>query len=369
MTRIPDFPDTPFPCISIRASKNKMGSLRKTKIICTLGPASFAPAVIEELAESGMDMCRLNFSHGDQGWFSRLVKNIRAVSRKLNRSIPFFVDLKGPKVRLGAFAKAVSLERGQEYYLTAEKVIGDEKQARVDSEDFLKEIQRGDHLFLGDGKVEIEVLQVGPVSTRCRVLNGGVIDSQKGVNCPSLRGSSDLWIPKEASTLLWGIEHPADFFFLSFIRGPEEVEGIRSFLRSRGASIPLVPKIENQGAVNRIDEILRVSNGVCVARGDLGVELPMEELALAQKLIVAKCRKAKKPVSVGGQMMMTMTENPRPLRAEVTDVANAVLDGADQLILSDETAVGHYPARAVQIMSRIIERTERAMGESWLAKA
>jgi pyruvate kinase len=346
-----------------------MGSSRKTKIICTLGPASFAQAVIEELVESGMDMCRLNFSHGDHGWFSQLVKNIRSVGRKLNRGIPFFVDLKGAKVRLGIFAKPVSLERGQEYRLTTEKVVGDEKQAQVDSEAFLKEMQRGDHLFLSDGKVEVEVLRVEPPSLRCRVLNGGVIDSHKGVNCPSLMGSSNLWIQAEERNLLWGIEHQADFFFLSFIRGPEEVEGIRSFLRSRGASISLVPKIENQAAVNRIDEIIRVADAVCVARGDLGVELPMEELALAQKLIVAKCRKAKKPVSVGGQMMMTMTENPRPLRAEVTDVANAVLDGADQLILSDETAVGHYPAQTVQIMSRIIERTERAMKEGWLAKA
>ena len=346
-----------------------MGSPRKTKIICTLGPASFSQDVIEELAESGMDMCRLNFSHGDHGWFSELVKNIRSVGRKLNRAIPFFVDLKGTKVRLGTFAKPVSLERGQEYSLTAEKVVGDEKQAQIDSEAFLKEIQRGDHIFLSDGRVEAEVLKVDPPSVCCRVLNGGVIESRKGVNFPSMMGRSGLLTPAEERDLVWGIENRADFFFLSFIRGPEEVEGIRSFLRSRGASIALVPKIENQAAVNRIDEIIRVSESVCVARGDLGVELPMEELALAQKLIVAKCRKAKKPVSVGGQMMITMTENPRPLRAEVTDVANAVLDGADQLILSDETAVGHYPAQAVRIMSRIMERTERAMQESWLAKA
>lgn len=346
-----------------------MGSSRKTKIICTMGPASFSQAVIQELVESGMDMCRLNFSHGDHGWFSELVKNIRSVGRKVNKAIPFFVDLKGTKVRLGTFAKPVSLERGQEYCLTTEKVVGDEKQAQVDSEAFLKEIQRGDHIFLSDGKLEVEVLQVEPQSMRCRVLNGGVIDSQKGVNCPSMMGSSDLLTKAEERDLLWGIEHQADFFFLSFIRGPEEVEGIRSFVRSQGISISLVPKIENQAAVNRIDEIIRVADAICVARGDLGVELPMEELALAQKLIVAKCSKAKKPVSVGGQMMMTMTENPRPLRAEVTDVANAVLDGADQLILSDETAVGNYPAQTVQIMSRIIERTERAMRESWLAKA
>jgi len=342
---------------------------RKTKIICTMGPASFSPAVIEELVQSGMDMCRLNFSHGDHRWFSELVGNIRSVARKVGKAIPFFVDLKGSKVRLGAFPKPVDLKAGQEYRLTAERVGGDEHRAQVDSEAFLQEMHPGDRLFLNDGKLEMEVLEVEAGAVRCRVLNEGRLDSQKGVNCPSMLGSSGLLSKSEERDILWGIAHRADYFFLSFVHGPEDVEAIRTFLRSRGASIPLVPKIENQAAVNRIDEIIRVADMVCVARGDLGIELPMGELPLAQKLIVKKCRKAGKPVSVGGQMMMTMTENPRPLRAEVTDVANAVLDGADQLILSDETAVGKYPALTVKTMATIIERTERAMRENWLSQA
>ncbi len=346
-----------------------MGSARKTNSICTMAPASFSPAVIEELVESGMDMCRLNFSHGDHGWFSELVRNVRTVAQKVKKPIPFFVDLKGSKVRLGAFSKPVFLKPGQEYRLTTEKVIGDDKQAQVDSDAFLKEVQRGDHVFLSDGKLEVEVLAVAGNSVRCRVLNEGVVDSQKGVNCPSMLGSSGLLTKAEERDIRWGIEHKADYFFLSFVHGPEEVEEIRTFLRSQGAAIPLVPKIENQAAMNRIDEIIRVADMICVARGDLGVELPMGELPLAQKLIVKKCRRAGKLVSVGGQMMMTMTENPRPLRAEVTDVANAVLDGADQLILSDETTVGKYPALTVQTMATIIERAEEAMRENWLSKA
>ncbi|MBI5967924.1 MAG: pyruvate kinase [Deltaproteobacteria bacterium] len=346
-----------------------MNSRRKTQIICTMGPASFSPEVIQELGESGMDMCRLNFSHGDHRWFSALVKNIRAVAQKVKKKIPFFVDLKGSKVRLGTFSRAVFLEPGQEYRLTIQEVLGDEKQAQIDSPVFLRELRQGDRVFLSDGKLEMEVVQTESQTVRCRVLNGGWVDSQKGVNCPSMMGNSGVLTKMEESDLLWGIEHKADFFFLSFVRGPEEVERVKAFLRSQGASISLVPKIENQTAVNRIDEIIRVADAICVARGDLGVELPMEELAIAQKLIVAKCRKAGKLVSVGGQMMMTMAENPRPLRAEVCDVANAVLDGAEQLILSDETAIGKYPALTVQIMSRIIERTEEAMRNNWLSRA
>jgi len=343
-----------------------MDPIRKTQIICTLGPASFSTTVLEKLVESGMNLCRLNFSHGNKTWFEDLIRNIRTASVKEGKRIPFLIDLQGGKVRLGYFSRPVFLQTGQNYLLTTKEVLGDENQAQVISDAFLYEIRDGDRIYLDDGKLEMEVLSHDSKEINCRVLSPGWVSSRKGVNCPSMAGSSGTLTKMAEKDLLWGIEQKADFFYLSFVRGPEEVEQAKEFLRGQGVSIPVVAKIENLAAVQHIDEIIQAADGICVARGDLGVEIPLEDLALTQKTIVARCRSRRKPVSVGGQMMMTMVGNPRPLRAEVCDVANAVIDGADALILSDETAVGKYPVQAVETMSRIIQRTEEALTKKLL---
>ncbi len=337
--------------------------MRKIQIICTLGPASSAEAVLQEMGESGMDVGRLNFSHGDHLWFEDLIRKIRSVSAKMKRKIPFLVDLKGGKLRLGEFTTPVLLKEGQDYSLTKTPVRGDDRQGQVNSDDFFAEVREGDRIFLNDGKVEMEVKTRGTGQVHCQVLSTGWIDSRKGVNCPAMVGGSRSLTRMEERDLRWGIEHQVDYFYLSFVRGAEEVEEVKEFIRAQGGSVPVIAKIETRSAVQRIEEIIRVSDGICVARGDLGVEIPMEDLALVQKTIVAKCRLMGRHVSVGGQMMATMVENPRPLRAEVCDVANAVIDGADALILSDETAMGKYPVQAVQIMSRVIRRTEEALQE------
>ena len=335
----------------------------RTKIVCTIGPSSESEEVLEQLVNEGMSVARLNFSHGSIPEHKIKIDRIKKVREKLKRPVAIMFDTKGPEIRLGNLKDDMEpyLNVDDEYVLTTEDITGDEKIASITYKELPKDIKKGDSILIDDGLIELKVESVTGDEIHTKVVNGGFIKSKKGVNVPNVKLRLPSLTEKDIADLKFGVKEDIDFVAASFVRTKEDVLNIRSVLESEGMyNIQIISKIENKEGLENIDDIIEVSDGIMVARGDLGVEIPTEEVPIVQKEIIKKCNLKGKPVITATQMLDSMIRNPRPTRAEANDVANAVLDGSDAIMLSGETASGAYPVEAVKTMAKIA----RAMEES-----
>lgn len=336
--------------------------MRRTKIVCTIGPASESVEQLCQLIEKGMNVARLNFSHGSHEEHGQRIKNIREAVKLTNKQVAIMLDTKGPEIRTGILkAGKITLETGKKITLTTEVIEGDEDRLTVNYAGLPEDVKAGDQILLDDGLVALKVLEVEGTEIYCEILNGGEISNRKGVNVPGVNINLPAITEKDIADIKFGIEQKVDFIAASFIRSAGDVLEIRKILEEYKADIHIISKIENHQGVDNIDEILEVSDGIMVARGDLGVEVPTEEVPLMQKMMIDKCNKVGKPVITATQMLDSMIRNPRPTRAEASDVANAILDGTDAIMLSGETAAGKYPLEAVSTMASIAEKTESAL--------
>lgn len=346
--------------------------MKKTKIICTIGPASESRDIFEQLAINGLDVARLNFSHGDHEEHERRINTIKEVRWELNKSIAILLDTKGSEIRTGEFKDGeVELEEGQNFTITTRDVLGDNTICNISYDGLPKDVKIGTTILIDDGLVGLRVKRIiDNTDIECVVENGGVISNHKGVNVPNVKLNLPSITEKDRLDIEFGIKKDVDFIAASFVRKASDVLAIREVLEKNNIyHIQVISKIENQEGLDNIDEIIRVSDGIMIARGDLGVEISTEEIPLAQKELIRKCNKAGKPVITATQMLDSMIRNPRPTRAEATDVANAIFDGTDAIMLSGETAMGKYPVEAVKIMSDIAKRTEKAIDYGGLLEA
>jgi pyruvate kinase len=333
---------------------------RRAKIVCTLGPASSSPEQVAGLVAAGLDVARLNMSHGTRADHLRAYQSVRAASDEAGRSVGVLVDLQGPKIRLGTFAAGPAVLRaGQEFTITAEDVPGDADEAGTTYPGLSADVGAGDQILVDDGRVVLEVVTARGGRVRTRVLVGGVVSDHKGLNVPGVKLNVPALGPKDERDLCWALSLRADMIALSFVQGPEDAAPVRAIMSRLGVELPLIAKIEKPQAVDSLPEVLEAFDGLMVARGDLGVELPLEQVPMAQKRMITLAKDKAKPVIVATQMLESMISAPRPTRAEASDVANAVLDGADALMLSAETGVGEYPVPTVATMARIIVAAER----------
>ena len=333
---------------------------RRAKVVCTLGPASSSPEQLAQLMAAGLDVARLNMSHGTQAGHLAAYRALRAASDEAGRSAGVLVDLQGPKIRLGTFASGPArLTAGGEFTITGADVPGDSAEASTTYPGLAADVRPGDQILVDDGRVVLEVTAVHGDRVRTRILVGGVVSDHKGLNVPGTRLNVPALGPKDEQDLRWALGLRADMIALSFVQGPEDAAPVRRIMDELGARVPLIAKIEKPQAVAALPEVLEAFDGLMVARGDLGVEMPLEEVPIVQKRMIDLARDKAKPVIVATQMLESMISAPRPTRAEVSDVANAVLDGADALMLSAETGVGAYPVQTVATMARIIVAAER----------
>ncbi len=337
--------------------------MKKTKIVCTIGPASEDRAVFSELVKAGLNVARLNFSHGNHAEHLARINMIKSVREELAEPVAILLDTKGPEIRLGQFAEPVELNEGDEYTLTTEEYLGDAQKCHISYRDLPADVELGDKILVDDGLIELEVIAEPTANEiKCRVNNAGTIKSNKGVNVPGVKINLPSLTPKDIADIEFGIEQGIDFIAASFIRKAADVLAIREILeRNNAYDINIISKIENRQGVENLDDIIRVSDGIMVARGDLGVEIPTEQVPLEQKRMIEKCNNAGKVVITATQMLDSMIRNPRPTRAETTDVANAIFDGTDAIMLSGETAAGKYPQEAVEMMATIAAVTEQAL--------
>lgn len=339
--------------------------MKKTKIVCTIGPVSESEQMLAQLLHAGMNVMRLNFSHGDHNEHAQRIKNLRAVLKKTNQQVAILLDTKGPEIRTKALkgGKEVSLSAGQTFTFTTDQdIIGNAHTVAVTYAGFADDLKAGNTVLVDDGLIAMEVMETTKNTVICKVKNNGDLGENKGVNLPGTSIKLPALAEKDKGDLIFGCQHSVDFVAASFIRKATDVLEIREFLNEHGgSSIQIISKIENQEGLNHFDEILEVSDGIMVARGDLGVEIPVEEVIFAQKMMIEKCNRARKVVITATQMLDSMIKNPRPTRAEAGDVANAIVDGTDAVMLSGESAKGKYPVEAVKIMASICERTDRVM--------
>ena len=333
---------------------------RRTKIVCTIGPATASREAIRALIEAGMDVARLNFSHGDHENHERLIGIIRDEAKAAGTRLPILQDLQGPKIRIGEMKKGGALLRkGDHLRLTSEPMeFGKKKKVHVSYDALADEVQVGGKILIDDGQIELEVVEIEDNLVHTEVLVGGVLRSRKGVNLPSIRTSRPSLTDKDLDDLKFGLDHDVDLVALSFVRSGSDVEGLVQKIRTYNKDVHVIAKIEKPEAVADFGAILKESDGIMVARGDLGIEIPMQEVPVVQKELIRRCLQAAKPCITATQMLDSMIENPRPTRAEASDVANAVLDGSDAVMLSGETASGKYPIRAVEVMDEIIRTVE-----------
>jgi pyruvate kinase len=332
---------------------------RRAKIVCTLGPASSSPEQVAGLVTAGLDVARLNMSHGTQADHLRAYQAVRAASDAAGRSVGVLVDLQGPKVRLGSFASGpVRLTAGAEFTITGKDVPGDNAEATTTYPGLASDVRAGDQILVDDGRVVLEVLRTQGDRVRTRVLVGGGVSDHKGLNVPGVKLNVPALGAKDERDLRWALDLRADMIALSFVQGPGDAAPVRAIMDEMRAPLPVIAKIEKPQALDALPEVLEAFDGLMVARGDLGVELPLELVPMAQKRMIDLAKDKAKPVIVATQMLESMISAPRPTRAEVSDVANAVLDGADALMLSAETGVGAYPAETVATMGRIIVAAE-----------
>jgi len=328
----------------------------KTKIVCTIGPASRSPAVIRKLIRNGMNVARLNFSHGTHSEHLENIHNIRALSEELDEPVAILQDLCGPKIRVGKVRKpGIRLVPGQTFILTNEQILGTQKRVSVSYHDLPLEVEAGHRILLADGMMELLVKQTRQTEIQCEVITGGILTSHKGINLPTGTIRADFLTGKDETDLLFGLHNDVDYVALSFVRRVDDILRVRDIIESENKDTPMIAKIEKHEALDNIDEIINASDGIMVARGDLGVEIPLENVPAIQKMLIRKASAMGKPAIIATQMLRSMVDSPRPTRAEAADVANAVLDGADAVMLSEETAVGNFPVEAVQFMSRIAQ--------------
>lgn len=337
-------------------------SLRRTKIVATIGPATLEPKVLRSLIEAGATTLRLNFSHGTHEDHQRSIRLIRQTSFELNQPVGILQDLQGPKIRLGRFEEgSIVVQKGDPFILTSRSVPGTQLMSSVTYEPLADEVPEGAAILLDDGKVEMRVEKIDRAAKElyCRVVVGGPLSNNKGVNFPGVYLSIKALTDKDRKDLIFGLDQGVDWVALSFVRNPQDVLEIKELIAIAGKQVPVIAKIEKHEAIEQMEAILALCNGVMVARGDLGVELPAEEVPILQKRLIATANRMGIPVITATQMLDSMVNNPRPTRAEISDVANAILDGTDAVMLSNETAVGKYPVEAVATMARIAERIEK----------
>ncbi|MEK6529523.1 MAG: pyruvate kinase, partial [candidate division NC10 bacterium] len=331
-------------------------------IVCTIGPASVSADVLDRLVAAGMDVARLNFSHGDHAWHAEVIQRIRQGQARWGKPVAILQDLQGPKVRLDRFEEGgVELKTGAIFTLTSRPVLGTAAGATISEPALLAELKAGDQVWLADGLVQLTVEAVEEGDARCRVSTGGPVGDHQGVVLPRVTRPVSCLTPKDREDLKFGLEHGVDYVALSFVRSAADIQEVRRVLHEHGAELPVIAKIERAEAVTNLAGILPLVDGVMVARGDLGMEVPLEEVPLIQKEVVRQARLAKVPVIVATQMLESMVEHVRPTRAEVSDVATAIFERADAIMLSAETATGKHPVETVEVMARIAERVEQAL--------
>ena len=340
-----------------------INNIKKTKIVCTLGPVSENEETLRELIKNGLNVCRLNFSHGSHEEHKGRMDLVKKLREELNMPTAILLDTKGPEIRTGKFdVPEVLLEEGQTFTITMKDVMGDKERCTVSYKGLANDVKAGDTILIDDGLVGLTVKEINGDDIVCEVQNSGIVKNHKGVNVPGVKVNLPAITEKDRSDIEFGIEQGIDFIAASFVRKVSDVLAIREILEENNAThIKIISKIENQEGVDNLDEIIEVSDGIMVARGDLGVEIPTEEIPVVQKLMIKKCNEAGKPVITATQMLDSMIRNPRPTRAEVTDVANAIYDGTDAIMLSGETAAGKYPVEAVKTMATIAKRAEETM--------
>ncbi|MCM3759667.1 pyruvate kinase [Alkalihalobacillus oceani] len=345
--------------------------MRKTKIVCTIGPASESIDKLVALIEAGMNVARLNFSHGDFAEHGARIENIREAEKRTGQKVAILLDTKGPEIRTQTLEGGVAeLKAGETLIISMTEVVGNAEKISITYPGLIDDVHPGSKILLDDGLIGLEVVEIRDEEIVTKILNSGTLKNKKGVNVPNVSVNLPGITEKDAADIKFGIEQGVDFIAASFVRRATDVLEIRELLeRHNGTDIHIIPKIENQEGVDNINEILEVSDGLMVARGDLGVEIPAEEVPLVQKQLIKKCNYAAKPVITATQMLDSMQRNPRPTRAEASDVANAIFDGTDAIMLSGETAAGDYPVESVQTMNNIARRTEEALNyEAMLRK-
>ena len=336
--------------------------MKKTKIICTMGPSVDNEELLKELINNGMNIARFNFSHGTHEEQKERMDRLKKVREELKVPIAILLDTKGPEIRTGLLenGQKVLLETGAEFTLTTEEIIGNAEKVSVTYDGLVNDVKIGGTVLIDDGLIGLEVKKIKGNDIICEVINGGELGQRKGVNVPNIPVKLPAITEKDREDIKFGVEQEIDFIAASFVRNADCILEIKAYLKSLKAPyIPIIAKIENAEGIENIDEIIRASDGIMIARGDLGVEIPAEEVPYLQKMIIEKCNDAYKPVITATQMLDSMMRNPRPTRAEVTDVANAVYDGTDAVMLSGETAAGKYPVEALKMMAHIVENTEQ----------
>ncbi|AQP49793.1 pyruvate kinase [Tessaracoccus flavescens] len=335
--------------------------MRRAKIVCTLGPSAETVDRLVELLNAGMNVARLNMSHGDYNEHGNRVKNVRAASEITGKTVGLFADLQGPKIRLGRFVddQKVFLETGARFTITVEDILGDKERCSTTYKGLPGDVKPGDQILIDDGKVGLRAVEVTDTDVICEVTVPGPVSNNKGINLPGVAVSVPALSDKDERDLRWALGQDVDMIALSFVRSADDIKRVHEIMDEEGRRLPVIAKLEKPQAIANLQEIIDAFDALMVARGDLGVELPLEDVPLVQKRIVRAARKWAKPVIVATQMLESMISNPRPTRAEVSDVANAILDGADAVMLSGETSVGDFPVETVSTMARIVEKTER----------
>ena len=335
----------------------------KTKIIATIGPSSSDINILKEMVIAGVDVVRLNFSHGEKEFHKQIIKNVRKISEELNVPVCILQDLQGPKIRVGELLNdSIKLQDNEELKIVSKNVVGDSRVISIDN-DILYDIKSNERILIDDGKIELRVISSSKNEVLTKIIRGGILLPRKGINFPESNISLSSITEKDIEDLHFGLDNDVDWIALSFVRSEKDIKLLRKLIMERGKETRIIAKIEKPQAIKNIDKIIKASDGLMVARGDLGVEMPMESVPIYQKKIVDKCNKAYKPVIIATQMLESMVEQKTPTRAESNDVANAVLDGADAVMLSAESATGNYPIIAVKSMEKIISSVERSTSE------
>ncbi len=345
--------------------------MKKTKIVCTMGPNTNDENIMRKLVQNGMDIARFNFSHGDHEEQKMRMDMLKRIREEEKKPVAILLDTKGPEIRTGVLkdGKKVQLSAGEVFTLCTEDIVGDETKASITYPGLVADVQIGSTILIDDGLIELKVKEKRDSEIVCTIINGGELGERKGVNVPNVPVRLPAITDKDRDDLKFGVEQEVDFIAASFVRNAECILEIKAFLKECGAPyIPVIAKIENAEGIKNIDEIIRCADGIMVARGDLGVEIPAEEVPYLQKMMIQKCNDNYKPVITATQMLDSMIRNPRPTRAEVTDVANAVYDGTDAVMLSGETAQGKYPIEALQMMVHIVENTEEHLDYELILK-
>ena len=334
--------------------------MKKTKIICTMGPNTDDKNIMRELAKNGMDVARFNFSHGDHEEHLGRLEVLREVRKELDIPVAALLDTKGPEIRTGLLkdGKKVALKEGQTFTLTTRDVVGDDTITHINYSGLNEDVTAGNKILIDDGLIELDVVEVNGTDIVCKVVNGGELGEKKGVNVPNVKIKLPALTEKDKEDILFGIRQGFDFIAASFVRTADCIREIKEILEEHGSNMRVIAKIENAEGIENLDAIIEASDGIMVARGDMGVEIPAEKVTYIQKTIIRKCNEACKTVITATQMLDSMIRNPRPTRAEVTDVANAVYDGTDAVMLSGETAMGKYPVEALKMMATIVEDSE-----------